>query len=364
MATLLTHEWLAKAGGSENVFEQMGLALPEADQFCLWNDDRERFPKAQETWLGRSRLRGSKAAALPLLRSAIRSIPTDRYDTVLASSHAFGHYNASRAVKNGARGFAYVHSPARYIWAPAYDVRGQSAAVRAIAPMMRWLDKRTISSKVEYASNSEFVRRRIQDAWGVDSRVIHPPVAVQEIETALSTPMNQSDDQVAAALPTNYILGASRLVGYKRVDQVIELAASLGKSAVIAGEGPDLPKLHALAAKLDVRAVFVGRVSDRLLYELYRRADLFVFLAIEDFGIMPLEAISAGAPVLVNSTGGAWEGVGSTAAGIAVDATDWNSMIDRARAAMRMKDQAVPASVSHFSNLHFQRQIREWLDHG
>ncbi|WP_159085754.1 glycosyltransferase [Aeromicrobium chenweiae] len=226
---------------------------------------------------------------------------------------------------------------------------------------MRWLDKRTTSDRVEYAANSEFVRRRIHDAWGVDSRVIYPPVAVEEITAALAEPLDEGDAAVAATLPSDYVLGASRLIGYKRVDQVIEVADALGRPVVIAGDGPEKSALEHLADKLGVHAVFVGRVSDRLLYELYRRAALFVFLPIEDFGIMPLEAIAAGVPVLVNSVGGAWEGVGQTGAGWAVDTSDMSSVVAGARQALRVKSAAGPAAVSQFSNSSFRAALTGWI---
>jgi glycosyltransferase involved in cell wall biosynthesis len=362
LSTLITHEWLAEAGGSENVFEQIALAFPDADTYCLWNDNQDRFPEPEQTWLARTPLRRSKAAALPFLRAALRSIPVENYSTVIASSHAFGHYNAYRAVQNGARGFAYVHSPARYIWAPDHDVRGQSKAIRAVAPTMRWLDKRTTTDKVQYAANSEFVRQRIRAAWGVDAEVIHPPVAVDEIAASLATEMDEQDATLAASLPENYVLGASRLIGYKRVDQVVELAAGLGKPVVIAGDGPERAALEALAAKLRTPAYFVGRVSDRLLYELYKRAGLFVFLPIEDFGIMPLEAIAAGCPVIVNSLGGAWEGVGQTGAGYAVDSRSMSAILEGAKHALQMKDTAGPSVVSTFSNANFRDAMTRWVD--
>lgn len=361
MTVLITHEWIAKTGGSENVFEQIGLALPSADQFCLWNEDPQRFPRARETWLSRSPLRRNKALALPFLRSALRSVPVEDYDVVVASSHAFGHYNAYRAVENGSLGFAYVHSPARYIWAPEHDERGQSIAVRAVSPGMRWMDRRTTSSKVHYAANSEFVRRRIQKSWGVDAEVIYPPVAVEEITASLATPMTPEDSEIVEQLPADYVLGASRLVPYKRVDLVIRVAARLNRPVVVAGDGPERRTLEELAKDSGVPAIFLGRVSDRLLHELYRRTALFVFLSIEDFGIMPAEAVAAGAPVLVNARGGAWEGVAHTGAGLRCDGDSMDSLVSHARQAISLKSNAGPDALLEFSNGAFRDKIRDWI---
>lgn len=357
---LLTHEWLAAAGGSENVFEQMGLAFPSAVQYCLWNDDPTRFPRVHETWLRRTPLRRNKALALPFLRAAQRSIPVDAFDVVFSSSHVFGHYTATRAARRGVRAFVYAHSPARYIWSPEIDARGRSLPVRTVAPPLRWLDRRSASSTVHYAANSEFVRRRIADSWRVDAEVIHPPVSIHEIQDSLSLSLSDADQKTLDSLPDSFILGASRLIDYKRLDLVLRLGESLGKAVVIAGDGPLLEELSIAAGEASVRVLLLGRVSDRLLHELYRQTELFVFLAIEDFGIMPVEAVAAGAPVLVNVSGGASEGVRNSEAAVACDPNDWPATVAAAKDAMSLKGAARPDAVDDLSNEAFRSTIQEW----
>ena len=119
MSTLLAHEWLAENGGSENVFEQLRLAFPEASAMCLWNDAPNRFDSTiGETWLSRSPLRCSKALALPFLPYVWRAVDLEGFSRVVVSSHAFSHHLAFSAARKGLRAFAYVHTPARYVWAP------------------------------------------------------------------------------------------------------------------------------------------------------------------------------------------------------------------------------------------------------
>ncbi|WP_309633485.1 glycosyltransferase [Aeromicrobium sp. SORGH_AS_0981] len=361
MSLLLTHEWIAGAGGSENVFEQFVREFPDADQVCLWNDDEQRFPDARETWLGRTPLRRSKPLALAFERQAIRGVDLSGYDAVLSSSHAFGHYFATRAARAGRPAFAYVHSPARYIWSPEEDRRGQGRVVRTLAKPQRVLDRRTVSPKVSYAANSVFVRDRMLKSWGVGGEVIHPPIRVVEIGKTLSTELSPDDKRVLSELPSNFILGASRLVDYKRLDLVLRLAESLRCPAVIAGDGPARGDLEAYARKLDVDVHFLGRVSDRALYELFRRARLYVFLPVEDFGIMPLEAVAAGAPVLVNSRGGAWEGVARTQAGERCDPRDWDGVTRAALSAIERKGEAGLESVASFDDQEFRSAVRAWV---
>src|SRR5690606_22739556 len=121
--------------------------------------------------------------------------------------------------------------------------------------------------------------------------------------------LSEADAAVASALPSAFVLGASRLVPYKRVDAAIIAGEAAGLPAVIAGDGPDRARLAALAARASIPVTFLGRTSDALLRELYRRATVYVFAPIEDFGIMPVEAMAAGTPVIARDIGGAAETV-------------------------------------------------------
>ncbi|WP_425545827.1 glycosyltransferase [Aeromicrobium alkaliterrae] len=338
----------------------MTLAFPEARRFCLWNDDPTRFPGVEESWLARSPLRRSKPAALPFMRAAGRGADLGGADLVLSSSHVFGHAIASRAARRGIRAFAYVHSPARYIWAPEYDPRGRSLPVRTVAPALRRVDRRSVDPRVSYAANSAFVAERMAEAWGVEARVIHPPVAVANIVQSMERPLSEQDAEAARQLPAEFVLGASRLVDYKRVDAAIDLGSSLGVPVVIAGDGPDRERLQAVADSAGVRVQFLGRVSDRLLHELYRRALLFVFAAVEDFGIMPLEAVTAGAPVVVNREGGAWEGVSATGAGASCDPDDPDELRAAAETAIGLRSVAGSAATADFADELFRSRVVEW----
>lgn len=365
MTTLLAHEWLARAGGSENVFEQLTLAFPKARRTCLWNEDPERFADVEESWLARSPLRRSKALALPFLPSVWQNVDLKNVDLVVASSHAFAHQLATRSALQGIPSVAYVHTPARYIWAPEYDERGASRLARAGRNRFQRLDSGRTSSQVSYAANSQFIRGRIQDAWGQDAAVIYPPVNVNEIQS-----VTDWRDQVAlpneqaflAEIPDAFVLGASRLVEYKRLDIAISAGESLGLPVVIAGSGPDEARLRDLATKASVPVLFAGRVSTEALYALYQLANLYVFMAIEDFGIMPVEAMAAGTPVLVNEDGGARESVESLGGGAVSDARSNSQLRLAAEMAMQVDIGEAQARSVKFSSGSFRAAIHRWVD--
>ncbi|MFW2513780.1 glycosyltransferase [Demequina sp. SO4-13] len=362
MSGVLVHEWIAQSGGSENVLEAMSTIYPDADIVCLWNDSTGRFDpqRLHETWLARTPLRQSKAAALPLMPPTWRRLRTEEHEWALISSHLFAHhaYSAQPEVER----FVYVHTPARYIWSPELDARGAGLPVRAASASFKRIDRRRAREGACFAANSAFVRGRIRAAWGIDARVIHPPVEVEAIqERDWPSELDEADRATLDALPDSFVLGASRFIPYKRLDLVIRTGEVANMPVVLAGKGPEHARLRqaASAASVDVR--FVLAPSDALLRALYSRASLFVFPAIEDFGIMPVEAMAAGTPVLAQRVGGAAE---SVLPGISGALTAFESDADIARAlsdALAVERSTVRAHALRFSRSRFDGEIREWV---
>ncbi len=185
MAGVLVHEWIAQEGGSENVLQAMSEAFPDAEIHCLWNDSRDRFGSREirESWLARTPLRHHKALALPLMPATWRMLRYRAHDWALISSHAFAHHAHFRGAPDGFRRMVYVHTPARYVWTRRFDARGDNPVARLVSHALRPLDRRRAGEGAEFAANSAFVRERIRDAWGVDARVIYPPVNVERIQS-------------------------------------------------------------------------------------------------------------------------------------------------------------------------------------
>lgn len=360
----LIHEWLAHHGGSENVFDVFAEALPDADLWCLWSDVKDRYGDRtlNETWLARSPLRHSKPAALPFTLPTWRLLPGD-YDWALISSHLFAHHAKFRGAGPDFAKLVYVHSPARYIWVPDLDHRGSHYLARAIAKPLKLIDRHRAKEPVAIAANSAYVARRIEECWERESTVIHPPVEVDRIAEVLAAgePPDAADREILQDLPEQFVLGASRLIPYKRLDLVIRTAEELDVPAVIAGSGPELENLQAMAATAKVPVIFLGRPSSELLYFLYQRAMAFVFPPIEDFGIMPVEALAAGCPIVVGPEGGATEIVADSGAG-AIAASRAPQDFARAVRSLGDVDPAVCRERAQlFSRQSFLDQIQGWL---
>lgn len=364
MTGVLVHEWIAPSGGSENVLQAFAEMYPGTDIVCLWNDSEGRFDPTllRESWLALTPLRRRRALALPLMPATWRLPSNHGYDWALISSHLFAHHVCFRGQPADFERFVYVHTPARYIWAPEQDGRGGSPLVRVAAAAFKPLDRHRAQEGGHYAANSEFIRSRMMKCWEVDARVIHPPVDVTEIQAVadwreLLTP---AEAEVLAELPADYYLGASRFIPYKRLDLVIRCAELSGRPVVLAGRGPERARLEQRAAEATVPVYFVEHPSRALLYALYQRAALYVFPAVEDFGIMPVEALAAGAPVLAQRVGGASETIVPGVSGALSEFRSDQEMFDAAEEAMATSRAVRIAHAQRFSQERFRDEITTW----
>ncbi|MET3175522.1 UNVERIFIED_ORG: glycosyltransferase involved in cell wall biosynthesis [Arthrobacter sp. UYCu721] len=364
MRGLIAHEWISRHGGSENVLDVMARAAPDDDIYCLWNDSEDRFPgrNIRESWLSKTALRKNKAAALPFMPATWRNVDISRYDSVLVSSHAFAHHIGSPKLRSTIPIHVYVHTPARYIWAAEMDNRGRHPLVRGIAPAFKSLDKKAAAEGPKFAANSSFVRRRIEDSWGADSEVIYPPVRIEMLQSERnwSDRLDLADSATLEALPNDYILGASRFVAYKNLDKVIAVGNACNLPVVLAGSGPEESFLRAKASEAKVPVYFINRPTDELLFALYQRALLFVFPPVEDFGIMPVEAMALGTPVLVNPVGGAIESVRLLGGGATLQSDSTSEMESAARRAISIDMSSAQRKATTFSESAFIASINNW----
>lgn len=368
MTGLIVHEWIARHGGSENVLQCMVDEYPDADIFCLWNEAQDRFPGARisESWLAKSPLRHSKALALPFMPAAWESVDLEPYEWVLVSSHLFAHHVGARPARRQAVMNVYVHTPARYIWVPELDARGQNVIGRVVAPLLRRLDKNRASDGARFAANSKFIQERIRNTWGRDSTVIYPPVAVDTVQRVANWAdrLSPSEEDILGSLPDDFVLGASRFVPYKNLTRVIEVGEAIGVPVVLAGAGPQRSELETRASESTVPVSIVDSPSNELLYSLYQRAMLYVFPPIEDFGIMPVEAMALGTPTLVNAVGGAAESVHLLDGGSTMTSVDPVELRLAADQALSKDMSGVMVRATMFSEESFKENIRNWLASG
>jgi len=308
----LVHEWLVQRGGSELVVAQFQAAFPTAPLHVLF----DHMPAAIRREIGlppRGAVHTSWLQHLPgvaqhyrllapLMPSAVRSLQLRDADVVLSSHHA-----VAKGVRlaPGQRHLCYCHSPPRYAYAQQerylseHGYRGARAALarRALA-RLRDFDRATASGVHRFIANSHTVAARIREAYGRDSVVIRPPVDTDYFTPSGSTPRE----------PDRYV-AASRLVPYKQMATIVRAFRSLApRRLVVIGDGPGRAELERLAADAP-HITLLGEVPRPQLREELRRAAALIFAAEEDAGILPVEALACGTPVLAYGRGGAAETV-------------------------------------------------------
>jgi len=297
MRAAIVHYWLVNWRGGEKVVEALCRLLPEADIFTLFYDPRavsEEIRRRRVTASFLNPLRGIYRRLLPAMPLALEQFDLRGYDLVISSESGPAK---GVLVPPGARHICYCHTPMRYVWDlyQAYSKEWMPAWQRAMfAPVSHYLrlwDAASASRVDEFIANSENVRRRIHRAWGRESRVVYPPVAVESFYWRE---------------PEDYYLVVSELVAYKRVDLAVRAFGRLGRRLRIVGDGPEFKRLRRMAGS---GIEFCGRVSDETLRELLARARALIVPGEEDFGLTPVEALASGKPVVALGKGGALESV-------------------------------------------------------
>ncbi|WP_448710913.1 glycosyltransferase [Microbacterium profundi] len=365
MTGLLVHEWIASSGGSENVLEAMARVFPDADIQCLWNDAPHRFAdhSVRETWLARTPLRRHKALALPFTLGALRRLPAVAdYEWMLVSSHLFAHH--AKLAHQDAPKYVYAHTPARYVWTPELDERGNGAAIKAIAPLFRTIDRKRAQEAKAIAANSAFVQDRIERAWEREASVIHPPVAVERIMSQSdwrTQVIDEAELTLLDGLPAQFVLGASRFIPYKRLELVIDAASRAGIPVVIAGRGPEEQRLRSVAAGATVPVHIVVSPSDELLYALMQLASVFVFPAVEDFGIVPVESQAAGTPVVTGPIGGQVETFTAGVSGVMAESTEATDLARAIEKAMTLGPFDAQRITAKFSEAAFHESVERFV---
>lgn len=290
--------WLNQYGGAERVLEVIHEMYPRAPIYTSIYHP-EALPETYRQW----DIRPSFLDRVPLLRRSrqflllfyplgFESLDLRDYDVVLSVTSAFGH---GVITAEHTRHVCYCLTPARFLWNyHAYIERegvgplGRMALMPFLKGLRQW-DRLAADRVDEFVAISRTVRRRIEKYYRRDARIIYPPVRIDS-----SMPLQE---------PQDYFLVVSRLVPYKRIDIAVRAFNALGLPLRIIGEGRDRRALEDMA---EDNVKFLGYVpDDGEVRRQMARCRALIFPGEEDFGITPLEAISAGRPVIAYGAGGA-----------------------------------------------------------
>jgi glycosyltransferase involved in cell wall biosynthesis len=357
MRVAIVHYWLVSMRGGEKVVEALCDLYPDADIFTLVYDPSRVSEKIRSHTVKTSFLQRIPGAVrnyqslLPLMPFALESFDLSGYDLILSSESgpAKGIIPQPHTPH-----ICYCHSPMRYIW-DHYQTylstagRLQRIAMPFMAPMLRSWDVNTSTRVDRFVANSHHVAARIRKYYRRPATVLYPPVNVGDF-----APSREIGD---------FYLCAGQIVPYKRLDIAVAAFTKMGRNLVVIGEGKGIAELKRQAGPT---VQFLGRVAFSELKDKLARCRALIFPGEEDFGIVPVEAMASGRPVIAFGSGGALETVVPGRTGILFDEQSVEALIDAVlefEATERsFSPQAIRTHAGWFSEERFKSGMRQIID--
>ncbi len=358
----LIHDWLNQRGGAENVLEVLHDLLGEPPVYTsLYQPDQlnARLRRWDIRTSDLDRLPGAHALRrylLPLYPAAFARMDLSDLDLVLSIKSAFCLGVRTAGPERRARHVCYCLTPTRFLW----DFEGYTQREPMSAPA-RFLSRRMVTRLRawevaaargidEFVAISSTVQKRIKTCYGRDAVVIPPPVDTEEFR-----PLSRT------AARGEYFLIVSRLVPYKRIDLAIAAFNQMpDKTLIVAGDGRAAPQLQR-RARSNVR--FTGYLDRRQVVSLVQACKAFVLPGEEDFGITPVEAMSAGIPVIAYQAGGALDFVEEGRTGVFFATQEADALIEAVQRSERLTwdRERLRRRAQRFDVANFRRRIRDFL---
>jgi UDP-N-acetylmuramyl pentapeptide phosphotransferase/UDP-N-acetylglucosamine-1-phosphate transferase/glycosyltransferase involved in cell wall biosynthesis len=361
----IVHDFLYVYAGAERVVEQLIHLFPHCDVFALFDflpEDQRHFLQGKPVTTSLMQhlpfARKRHRAYLPMMPLSIEQLDVSEYDLVISSS-----YLAAKGVITGPDQLhvSYCHSPARYAWdlqhqyldsaGIGFGIRGILA--RAILHYIRNWDTRSSFGVDHFIANSHFVAKRIEKLYRREATVIHAPV-----DTDFFVP--SADDR------DDYYLAVGRMVPYKRTDLVVGAFNKRPDLKLkVIGDGPEFEKIRRIAGP---NIELLGYQDAEALRHHLQKAKALVFAAEEDFGIVPVEAMACGTPVIAYGKGGVTESVLPGKHGVMFARQTVESLHDAIDRFERMdfSDEQTQADIRHnaegFSQQRFLQQLTEAIE--
>lgn len=361
--TAIVHEWLVNYAGSEKVVESFTNIWKDADVFTLvdfLDDDlRNIILKGKQTKTSFIQhlpyAKKQHRKYLPLFPKAIETFNLKKYGLIISSSHAVAKGVRTRKKQLH---ISYCHSPMRYAWDEADYYLNEANLTSGLKGflaqiVLKYLRKWDVKSakNVDYfIANSKHIAAKIKRIYNRSADVIYPPVDTQKFSL-----ITEKED---------YYVTASRLVPYKRIDMIVDaFAKMLDKKLVVIGSGPEKEKVISKATpNIDV----IGYQDFDSLKGYMEKAKAFVFAAEEDFGIIVVEAMACGTPVIAGNYGGTAESVIDGVTGILFPEQTVDSIVEAVKRfdviSHSMNYKEIRYHSEKFSRQTFEQNIKEYVD--
>jgi glycosyltransferase involved in cell wall biosynthesis len=354
MRVAIVHYWLLNMRGGEKVVEALCRLFPAADLFTLFYDPERVSPLIRSKRVTASYLnpfRRYYRSLLPVMPMALESLDLRDYDLVISSESGPAKGVILQA---STRHICYCHTPMRYLWDlyPAYLHEWSHGPIRKSAlaifsHYLRMWDFASASRVDQFVANSENVRKRIERAYRRDSTVIYPPVEI---------------DSFGWRPAEDYYLTVSELVPYKRIELAVAACSQMGRRLKVVGEGPEYREMKRIAGPT---VEFCGRVTADELVDLYSRSRALIQPGEEDFGIVSVESLASGKPIIGCGRGGALEIARGEPAGFFFDKPTVASLqlaIERFEQVERnLRPELLASLAQPYSAAEFENRMRSIL---
>lgn len=325
----IIHDWLTNMGGAENVVLTLHKAFPKAPIYTSTYAP-ERMPKfknldVRTTYLQRlPKFLNRLHKFFPTLRShAFKSLDLSEYDIIISSSSA--EAKQIRKTRSDQIHICYCHTPIRYYWSHYEEYKKDPGfgklnwLIRLMMPIMIPPQKRQDFQAAQNAdlfiANSSEVQKRIKKYYNKQSIVIHPPVQVSRFEPSRTR--------------ADYYVVIGRQVPYKKIDLAVKAATKLNIKLKVFGNGPEHNKIKNLAGStIEFYTDRFGNASDHEVDKALNSAKGCIFTSDEDFGIVQVEALASGTPVIGYRKGGTLDIIQDNESGILFDHQTVDSVMD------------------------------------
>lgn len=354
----IVHDWLV-GGGAERVVYALHQMYPDAPIYTSYCSDE---------W--RQRLHGRvvtgflQRGPFPTLRKFVgvlrmwwfSRLDFSGYDLVISSTgngEAFGI-----RVPEGTKHITYCHTPTHYYWRhydqylkrPGFGMLDPLARLGLkllVGPLRKW-DYAAAQRPDFFLANSTHIQSDIKKYYGRDAVVVHPPVDVRRFN-------------VTPASPRRGFVTAGRLVPAKHTDIIVQACTKLHLPLTVVGHGPEYDRLAKLAGP---NVTFLGKVTDEEMPAALASAEAFIFASLDDFGIVPIEAMAAGTPVIAYRGGGALDYIIPGKTGVFFEEQTAKSLEKTllSFSAAQYSSDALKQYASEYTPEIFTRKMRQFID--
>jgi glycosyltransferase involved in cell wall biosynthesis len=355
-------DWLTGTGGAERVVLELHKMFPDAPIYTsqydknpkIWYGDKW-FADADIRTLWMQKVPKSLKKLLPVFRAReFSKLDLSEYDLVISSSGA-----EAKAVKTGSKTvhIAYCHAPTHYYWSryneymenPGFGVFDPLArlSLRTLVGSMRKWDYQAAQKPDYFIANSKHTKAAIKKYYNRDSVVIYPPVNIDKFKT------NE-------AAPRNGFVIAGRQTPYKRFDIAVEACTKLGVPLTVIGNGPEHNDLLNIAGP---RITFLTNVKDKDMPHCFQKAEAFIFPGVDDFGIVAVEAMAAGTPVIAFKDGGALDYVKEGTTGQFFEKQTVESLCEALKKfnSKKFKPEEITKSTTKYSVKKFVKSFQDYI---